>query len=82
MLDFYAEPAPHLDIQQYCLIGLAMFSFWIAMQWFFHAVFMCCNAHYRALNQRDRHVYMSNVISIPHAFIATVNSVVCMFFIW
>lgn len=83
MLEFYKEPAPHLSLGTYAAIGTAFFVFFILTSVVFHWLFILFNNRtYLTKTQRERHLYMSNVVAIPHAFIATVNAVYCTYYIW
>ena len=81
-LSLYFTPAPHLSAFSYVALGAVTALFWALVTWVCHMVCAQFNALYLDKDSKDKHTYVSYLVSLIHAPFAVVNSVLCCYFLW
>lgn len=81
-LGLYFTPAPQLNASSYVALGAVTALLWALVTWACHVVCAQYNALYLDKESKDKHAYVSYLVSLIHAPFAVANSIVCAFYLW
>jgi hypothetical protein len=78
-----SEVATPVPMWYYIVLGASCMMFWLIVTVISHYMLVLFGSSvYLKKSSTERHVYLSYIISFPHATVSTALSIYCTYFIW